>query len=134
MPETAARRLEGAQERIEKFRKGDFVLELRGADGAPLPQGVPVVVVEQSAHGFHFGGSVVAVRRTPASRGNRQVAGAVPPDPRRSNRALTRIPCAPSSTIPGTAGGHIPPSTTSRGQGHVPAVLARPVFSSLTQD
>lgn len=55
-------KLEGAQERIEKYRKGDCELQLVLPDGSMLPEGVEIDM-KQTDHAFHFGGSFCQGRR-----------------------------------------------------------------------
>lgn len=47
-----------AEERIEKFRKGDLVIVVKGADGKPLPGAG--LRVEMTQHAFGFGSAVSA--------------------------------------------------------------------------
>jgi endo-1,4-beta-xylanase len=53
--------LDGAEERIEKYRKGTMELQLLDADGAPLPSGISLKI-EQTKHAFYFGGSITSLR------------------------------------------------------------------------
>ncbi|MCC5828479.1 MAG: endo-1,4-beta-xylanase [Phycisphaeraceae bacterium] len=48
-----------ANERIEHYRKGDFVLTLRGADGRPLPRGTEVTLNQTRSH-FPFGTAIAS--------------------------------------------------------------------------
>jgi len=50
----------GAEERIEKYRKGDMTLELVDAEGRALEAGVKVVI-EQVRHEFLFGSTIFAL-------------------------------------------------------------------------
>ncbi len=49
-------KLEGAQQRIEQYRKGDCELQLVLPDGSEVPAGT-MVDVNQTRHAFQFGGS-----------------------------------------------------------------------------
>lgn len=55
-------KLEGAQERIEQYRKGDCELQLVLPDGSLLPKGT-MIDLKQTEHAFHFGGSFCQGRR-----------------------------------------------------------------------
>lgn len=55
----------GAQERIEAYRKGDFLLNMRLPDGKAIPEGT-AFQIKQTDHDFLFGGSLAADWSVPA--------------------------------------------------------------------
>jgi GH35 family endo-1,4-beta-xylanase len=57
--------LQGAKERIEKYRKGDFKLTIKESSGRSIPAGT-TYQIEQTKHAFLFGGSLAADWSVPA--------------------------------------------------------------------